>query len=167
MDKTGIAPGTVIGRWTVLDTYEKTSKGERKWLCRCECGTERYVLERSLRHGGSYSCGCLRKERHREAVSTDLSGKVFGELTVLHISEHQRKNGGIWWSCQCSCGKLYDCPATLLITGKRTHCGCKASRGRPNDISGQRFYRLTAEYMLPDRVADVKRRNMTRACNHS
>ena len=134
MDKAGIAPGTVIGRWTVLDTYEKTSKGERKWLCRCECGTERYVLERSLRHGGSYSCGCLRKERHREAVSTDLSGKVFGELTVLHISEHQRKNGGIWWSCQCSCGKLYDCPATLLMTGKRTHCGCKASRGCPNDI---------------------------------
>lgn len=35
MDKTGIAPGTVIDRWTVFDTYEKTSKGERKWLCRC------------------------------------------------------------------------------------------------------------------------------------
>lgn len=33
MDIAGIAPGTVIGRWTVLDTYEKTSKGERKWLC--------------------------------------------------------------------------------------------------------------------------------------
>lgn len=96
MDIAGIATGTVIGRWTVLDTYEKTSKGERKWLYRCECGTERYVLQRSLKHGGSYSCGCLRKERHREAVSTDLSGKVFGELTVLHISEHQRKNGGIW-----------------------------------------------------------------------
>lgn len=29
MDIAGIAPGTVIGRWTVLDTYEKTSKGER------------------------------------------------------------------------------------------------------------------------------------------
>lgn len=57
-------------------------------------------------------------------------------------------------SCQCSCGKLYDCPATLLMTGKRTHCGCKASHGRPNDISGQHFYRLTAEYMLPDRGAD-------------
>lgn len=154
MDKAGIAPGTVIGRWTVLDTYEKTSKGERKRLCRCECGTERCVLERSLGHGGSYSCGCLRKERHREAVSTDLSGKVFGELTVLHISEYQHKNGSVWWSCQCSCGRIYDCPATLLTTGKRTHCGCKTNRGRPSDISGQRFHRLTAEYMLPDRGSD-------------
>lgn len=56
MDIAGISPGTVIGRWTVLDTYEKTSKGERKWLCRCECVPE----------------------RHRDVVSADLSGKVFG-----------------------------------------------------------------------------------------
>lgn len=97
MDKDRITPGTVIGRWTVLDTYEKTSKGETKWLCRCECGTERYVLERSLRHGGSYSCGCLREERHREAVSTDLSGKVFGDLTVCiyrNISTKMAAFGG-------------------------------------------------------------------------
>ena len=154
MDRTVIAPGAVIGRWTLLDFHEKTANGDRKWLCRCLCGTERYVLERSLRYSGSYSCGCLRKERHREARANNLSGMVFGELTVLHMAEHQRKNGGIWWSCRCSCGKHYDCPATLLTTGKRTHCGCKASRGRPNDISGQRFNRLTAEYMLPDRGAD-------------
>ena len=28
-----------FGRWTVLDSYEKTKKGEKKWLCRCQCGT--------------------------------------------------------------------------------------------------------------------------------
>ena len=77
MDRTVIAPGAVIGRWTLLDSHEKTANGDRKWLCRCLCGTERYVLERSLRYGGSYSCGCLRKERHREARANNLSGMAY------------------------------------------------------------------------------------------
>ena len=151
MDKMIIAPGAVIGRWTVLDTYEKTSRGEKKWLCRCACGTERSVLERSLKNGGSCSCGCLQREKTWKKAAHDLQGQTFGDLTVLHIAEHQRKNGGLWWTCRCSCGKNYDCSATLLMTGKRTHCGCKTNRGRPIDISGQRFHRLTAVYMLPDR----------------
>lgn len=146
-----IRPGDVIGRWTVLDDSVKTARGERKWLCRCQCGTRRYVLERSLKHGGSLSCGCLRRERASEALSADLTGQVFGQLTVLGKAEHQRKNGGIWWTCHCSCGRSYDCPATLLTQGKRTHCGCLTDRGRPADIAGQRFNRLTAVEMLPDR----------------
>jgi len=36
MDKANIAPGTVVGRWTVLDAYEKAAKNEKKWLCRCQ-----------------------------------------------------------------------------------------------------------------------------------
>ena len=49
--------GQVFGKWTVLGDPIKTEKGERKWLCRCSCGTKRYVLERSLLSGGSLSCG--------------------------------------------------------------------------------------------------------------
>jgi len=67
----------------VIGPYAENPKGERKWLCRCECGTEKYVLERSLLYGGSESCGCLRKERAARAVAYDLHGQVFGELTVL------------------------------------------------------------------------------------
>ena len=103
MDKTGIDPGVAIGRWTVMDSYEKTSRGERKWLCRCSCGTERYVLERSLLYGGSFSCGCLRKERALEANSPNLTGKQFGELTVLRKVENT-KHGSTQWLCKCSCG---------------------------------------------------------------
>lgn len=46
--------GRTFCRWTVLDDHIKMARSERKWLCRCDCGTERYVLERSLKHGGSY-----------------------------------------------------------------------------------------------------------------
>lgn len=151
MDRQDIHPGDRFGRWTVQNDCLITAKGERKWLCLCECGAERYVLERSLKSGGSLSCGCLRKEKAAEAVSYDLNGRVFGELTVLHPSEHQRKNGGVWWTCQCSCGSKYECPASLLITGRRTHCGCKTNRGRPTDITDQRFERLTALYPQKER----------------
>ena len=83
--------GESIGKWTVMDQFVLTTKGERKLLCRCECGTQRYVLERSLKYGGSKSCGCLRKAQAEKANAiSNIAGKTFGELTVLHKAEHQR-----------------------------------------------------------------------------
>ena len=122
---TGALPGQRAGRLTITDEYMPTDKGEKKYLCRCDCGTEKYILERTLRYGGAASCGCLRKENAHKANSHDLTGKVFGELTGYHIAENQRKNGGVWWTCRCSCGNLYDVPGSLLVTGKRTDCGRK------------------------------------------
>ena len=83
-----------IGRWVVLGQYVKTAKGEKKWLCRCECGTERYVLERALKSGGSLSCGCLRKERAAQAVAHDLTGMRFGDLTVIRKKAPIEESGG-------------------------------------------------------------------------
>lgn len=136
--------GQKIGRWTVLDDCTITASGERKWLCRCECGTERYVLERALKSGGSQSCGCLRREKAAEAVSHNLTGQTFGELTVLSRAEERPKNGGVWWHCSCSCGNTYDVPGSLLVTGKRTHCpGEEHERNyASSDISGKKFDRL-------------------------
>lgn len=146
--------GKVFGRWTVLDSYITTPKGEKKWLCRCRCGNEKYVLERSLKYGESLSCGCLRTENAVKSISYDLNGKVFGNLTVLRKAEDRRENGGVWWLCQCSCGKTYEVPATLLTTGRRTHCGCKTERKQKiKDISGQKFHRLTALYPTDSRDA--------------
>ena len=122
---TGELPGQRAGRLTITDEYITTDKGEKKYLCHCDCGTEKYILERTLRYGGATSCGCLLKENAHKANSHDLTGKVFGELTVYHIAENQRKNGGVWWTCRCSCGNLYDVPGSLLVTGKRTDCGRK------------------------------------------
>jgi len=144
-------PGDKVGRWTVLDdvqiVHRKNGKSELKILCRCDCGTERYVLERSLLYGGSVSCGCLRKEKASEANSYDLTGKTFGDLRVLHETEPRNTMKGRWWVCQCSCGNSYVCAGSLLVTGKRNHCGCKTDRGRPADITGKKFNRLTALYI--------------------
>ena len=139
MRETGkpIETGVRFGRLVVLSQAENSGRGERRWLCRCDCGKEKNILERLLLYGGSLSCGCLRIDRHREEIAYDLTGQVFGDLTVLNRSEHQRKNGGVWWACRCACSSIYECPATLLVMGRRTHCGCKTNRGRPADIAGK------------------------------
>lgn len=141
--------GQRIGSWTVLDDVQYTAAGERKWLCRCECGTERYVLERSLRYGGSSSCGCVNRAKARQVVERDLLGKQFSDLKVLRKAEKRGRNGGTWWVCQCSCGKTVECPGTLLTTGRKTHCGCKAVKHYAyRDIRGKRVEHITALYPL-------------------
>ena len=141
-----ISAGDRFGRWTVLEDYRVTEKGEKKWHCRCECGTERYVVERSLVHGGSLSCGCLRKERATEAMFNDLTGKTFGELTVIKRLDNGKNH--IRWLCRCSCGEKYEVSGYLLTTGRRTHCGSrKHEKNYPyTDITGQKFGMLTAMY---------------------
>lgn len=144
--------GNVFGRWTIVGDFILTPKGERKWLCWCECGTERYVFERSLKSGGSVSCGCVRKENAAKAIAHDLSGQLFGDLMVLRVAKNQRKNGGVWWTCLCECGQEYDVPGTLLVTGRRTHCNNKIHKKYfQKDISGQKFRRLTAMYPTAER----------------
>lgn len=143
--------GERFGRWTVLSGPENTDGGERTWLCRCDCGTQRRVPEKTLLVEGSENCGCLKLGRLHGTNAYDLTGRVFGDLTVLRCADHQGKNGGVWWTCRCSCGREYDCPATLLVMGKRTHCGCKTRRGRLRDITGQKFGRLTVLHPLEQR----------------
>lgn len=47
-----------VGRWT-LDRQV----GNR-WLCICECGSTRLVLEFNLRHSKTKSCGCVARKTH-------------------------------------------------------------------------------------------------------
>ena len=50
--------GQRFGHWTVLDGYITTPQGERKYLCRCDCGTEINVSYNNLMYCGQQSCGC-------------------------------------------------------------------------------------------------------------
>lgn len=70
--------GKEFERWTVISaadpTITKSNRVHRRWMCRCECGTERVVLERSLKNGTSKSCGCY----HRDEM------KVIGKCNKKH-----------------------------------------------------------------------------------
>jgi hypothetical protein len=61
--------GNRYGRLLVLDRTANLGK-EPRWLCRCECGTEKLVLGLSLKSGSTRSCGCLAVERTIERSTT-------------------------------------------------------------------------------------------------
>lgn len=63
--------GRKYGSWTVLDKYEKRGHNWR-WLCKCVCGKEKYVLADQLKSGRSKSCGCQRHNRRTHGM-TDTS----------------------------------------------------------------------------------------------
>lgn len=57
--------------------------------------------------------------------ATDLTGQVFGRLTVLGpIGKDKHRK--ILWLCRCSCGKVRDQPlaASTMRSGNTTSCGC-------------------------------------------
>lgn len=70
----------------------------------------------------------------------DLTGKRFGQFTVLHRS--QNKNGATMWTCLCDCGKECTVNSSNLIRGLSKSCGhCTTRR---IDLTGKKFGRLTA-----------------------
>lgn len=60
-----------FGRWTLL---ESPTTHRARVLCRCECGTERAIVYRTLLRGKSRSCGCLKTEI--------MTGNPYGGPTV-------------------------------------------------------------------------------------
>lgn len=140
--------GRRFGRWQVIQ--KASESGQTKWLCRCDCGTERIVLARSLKSGASLSCGCLNREVVRSRAR-NLKGQQFGELTV---SERVYITGSdaVYWQCICSCGNECIVSSNRLVSGKKTHCGCKPRQSvRRQDITGQKYRMLTALYPTPAR----------------
>ena len=79
----------------------------------------------------------------------DLTGKVFGQLTVISPSPSRTTPKGqkrTFWHCRCSCGKRVSVWAGSLSSGDTTSCGCyhnKRRREKRIDITGRIFGRLT------------------------
>jgi 5-methylcytosine-specific restriction endonuclease McrA len=98
---------------------------EKKYLCKCDCGTEKKIMKENLRVGRTKSCGCLNQEV-RFSRRKDLTGMVFGQWTVIkfygHRQEVARKRAV--WSCKCTCGKDKLIAGDDLGSGKSTNCGC-------------------------------------------
>lgn len=62
----------------------------------------------------------------------DLTGKVFGRLTVIEFS-HKNKHGNLHWKCKCECGTEKVVSAGDLRSGHVKSCGClKRSKTRQN-----------------------------------
>lgn len=141
--------GRIFGYWKVQDHYI-IKNNKRKWHCICRCKTERYVDEGNLLNGKSKSCGCLSIQLTKERVE-DLTGRTFGNLTVLRRSE-ARRHGLISWECQCQCGNKFIAVGNDLRSGRVKSCGClKAAFTTARDLRGQTFGLLTAQNPTEER----------------
>lgn len=61
----------------------------------------------------------------------DLTGKVFGRLTVLERGDI--KSGKTYWRCRCACGNELSIRGTSLSLGLSESCGCLK-----NEVCGAR-----------------------------
>lgn len=109
--------GQRFGKLTVIERAPNNSRGQRQWLCRCDCGGTRIVNTNYLRNGRTTDCGC--------GKSPDLTGKVFGELTVLGRSDKRGSRGARttpMWECRCSCGEITYKATDTLTNPERSMC---------------------------------------------
>ena len=124
--------GEKFGMLTVIEQASSTVKGQRRWVCRCDCGTEKIVMGSNLKRGTTVSCGCKHKN--------DLTGQRIGKLTVIERSNKygfRGKRQTQLWKCQCDCGAItYKATDTLTNPDISMCQGCAAeyaiTRARAN-----------------------------------
>lgn len=74
----------------------------------------------------------------------DLTGQVFGKLTVIEYMGLDKTKKYAMWKCKCECGGEVITRKTALKKGQTKTCGCskKGPKAR-EDLTGRVFERLT------------------------
>lgn len=147
---------------TVIErVYDDTNKKIVKWKCICDCGNECIVSGSNLKNGHTKSCGCFITQANKINAQhriDDLTGQVFGNLTVLYRIDNKR--GNTCWRCSCQCGRTIDVLSYNLKNGNTQSCGClqkiKTSKARVKNISMKKFGYLTALFPTENRSSDKK-----------
>ena len=139
--------GKIVNNLQVLYPCAKNRKGTCIYLCKCFCGTYFLTNQNALKKGRIHSCGCKHKENmiksiEQRGIREDLTGKIFGKLTVIKAGE--RDKNGLKWLCQCECGNQIQVLAGNLKRGNTTTCGCsrKENPGARKDLTSFRKGKL-------------------------
>lgn len=54
----------------------------------------------------------------------DLTGRVFGKLTVIKLGSRKSKNRSLYWLCKCECGTIKEIRGDGLVSKNVISCGC-------------------------------------------
>ena len=143
--------GQRFGLLTVLEA-DMSKSNKPYWICECDCGTIKSVLEYRLLSGNTTSCGSHASERTRQARFRDISGQRFGKLTVLYHLPFE-KGKSTTWVCKCDCGNETVAETAQLIGNHKRSCGCLVAeatrKANTVDHTGHKWARLTALYPAP------------------
>lgn len=96
----------------------------------------------------------------RGKIVDDLTGKVFGKLTVIKRAPDKSMGTQgrhiVMWTCRCECGTIKDISADSLRSGGHISCGCVRQRQSQGshlvDLTGQQFGYWTVLYRASDRI---------------
>lgn len=157
--------GQRFGRLTVLwrdteYTARKDGSRTRLWNLQCDCGNTVKSDPAPLLRGRKTSCGCnkyLPKAHDRSSLAKPSPvGQRFGQLFVTGRAEESavdpsgRRRG--LWICLCDCGTTTALPRDSFEKKGQKSCGCLGrdrkgkvdNKRRPDDVTGQKFGKLTA-----------------------
>lgn len=119
----GSLVGMTFGNLFVSGVVGLNKHGQKLVAVVCSCGNETQVLSTYLTTGKRTCCGCTFTRKRTNF--TDITGRRFGRLTVLGLSESRRgKKGILAWVCACDCGKTLDVVTNSLTKGHTRSCGC-------------------------------------------
>jgi len=115
--------GRRYGRLTVLRLDKHLESGKTSWFCQCDCGNQCVVTAYSLHYNKRKSCGCLHRETEA-AEADDLTGRIFGRLTVVESAKPLDSKSPAQYLCRCQCGTEIRVSADRLTQGLYKSCGC-------------------------------------------
>lgn len=84
----------------------------------------------------------------------DLTGQIFGKLTVLRQDKSTNKVTSARWICRCSCGKEGSFYSSTLRKGHSSSCGC-GWRTKFEEISGEYLSRVERNARIRNLVFSV------------
>lgn len=152
--------GKVFADLTVIKQVEAPNhvkdKKSKYWECKCICGNFTIVKTSNLNNGHCKRCWECAHYESNKTKRNDLTGKVYGEITVLEMIYPKRsdKEGKTKCKCRCSCGKEIIKNAYDLKKSNRPSCGCVNYEilldTCSKDINGKRFGKLLVLETLYD-----------------
>ena len=146
--------GQTVGNWKVIRRGPNTKNGRAQWECKCLlCNkTIKLVSGQNLRSGQSFSCGCQKMEKMRQACVKDETGKIYGFLKVIRQATKEEKENrikgknknGAYWVCEClRCGNPY-----VIVKGDYLRNGDTKSCGCLNSINEAYISQLLLQYNI-------------------
>ena len=84
----------------------------------------------------------------------NLTGKIFGRLTVESLTFARAPDGSAVWNCVCSCGNLKTVSTANLRSGSTKSCGCFAKL--QYEEKGHRYQEISGGYWFSLKRKAVK-----------
>lgn len=76
LDLTGMQFGRLSVQYQTQSRIAKDGRPRRQWLCTCDCGNTVIVSTQNLRKGDVKSCGCLKREKLVQKLTTHGESKT-------------------------------------------------------------------------------------------